>query len=281
MDWEDWNLFLTLFSVEQTQPFVEELGLPLRPGQFPRLTRLARACLEAEKFPSTLTPAGHASSPGFIEAWRAWRAAGGVLGEAELRAIHARLGRDWDAYLPHTFGLLRHQIGDATADALLAWCWRHCFPSDHRRYAWPRLLRDFATQGAGRRADAPAPLTGAEREAVGRFLRRYRRGQEALELRFWYLHEEAEARPPGLWELVLLTFGADGPTTRRFWLDSLCACLSLRDLRRAWGELRRDLGGGRMAELTAWIRLNPPVGANFGEREPDEEGSARLDWEGD
>src|SRR3712207_998645 len=144
MDWEDWNLFLTLFSVEETQPFIEELGLPLRPRQSPELLRLARACLEAKMFPTTLTPAGHASSPDFVEAWRAWRGSGGVLTDGELRGIHARLGHDWDAYLPRACDLLRRRGGDATADALLTRGRRHCFPYDHRRYACPRLLRDFA-----------------------------------------------------------------------------------------------------------------------------------------
>lgn len=275
MDWEDWSLFLTLLSAEQTRDFVEELGLPFAASEFPPFMLLARACVEAGMFPATLTPAGHADSPGFIESWRAYRAAGGVLSEDELRDVHARLGRDWDAYPPHTFRRYGHWVGDAAAGALLGWCQRHSFPHDHRRYAWARLLHDFVLGGGrGGRAVGPAPLARGGREAVERFCLRYRRGRGEIERRFRGLRAEARARRPSLWESVLLTFPADGPLTDRYWLGSVEACLELRDLRRAWAGLRRELGADELAGLLSWVRRGAralPDPEELSAREPDDD----------
>jgi hypothetical protein len=105
-----------------------------------------------------------------------------------------------------------------------------------------------------------------------------------LERRFRRLREQARARRPTLWESVLLTFPADGPLNDRYWLGSIGACLELRNLRRAWGGLRRELGAEKLAELMAWVRLRAaglPNPEELSEREPDAGEEARRGDEGD
>lgn len=269
IDWEDWNFLLQTLSVDSTVSFLHELALPLDPYSFPRVKRFARACLEAEMYSTTLTPAGHADSPGFIEAWRHYRQAEGVLSEDQLQQFHARHGRSPDA-LEHAFHDFQFLIGKDTGEALRHWLVKHSAPHSFLHFSWVWAVRRLVIE-LPRKAGLPepCPLTTEQTKRVVKFIEDLKHRRDLLELRFYIGGEAARFTPPTPWEQVLLTFPADGPVGERFWLGHVGSCLQLRLLRREWDKMRRDLGAEPMSCLTAWVRRNSDLWREFGEL-PDE-----------
>jgi hypothetical protein len=256
IDWEDWNFLLQTLSVDSTVSFLHELALPLDPYSFPRVKRFARACLEAEMYSTTLTPAGHADSPDFIEAWRHYRREEGVLSDEQLQQFLARHGRSLDA-LQHAYRDFQFMIGEDTGEALRRWLMKHSAPYSFLHLEWVWAVRRLVVELPQKACLLePCPLTTGETERVATFIEDLKQRRDFLELRFYIGGEAARFTPPTPWEQVLLTFPADGPMSERFWLGHIGSCLQLRLLRRQWGKLRSDLGAEAMSRLTGWVRRN-------------------------
>ncbi|HEX8422938.1 MAG TPA: hypothetical protein VF634_05985 [Pyrinomonadaceae bacterium] len=269
IDWEDWNFLLQTLSVDATLSFLHELALPLDPYSFPRAKRFARACLEAEMYSTTLTPAGHADSPGFIEAWRHYRRAEGVLSDEQLRQFLAHRGRSLDA-LQHAFHDFAAIAGAETCEALRRWLIKHSAPHSHLHFEWVWAVRRLVVELPEKACLLePCPLTAEQMKRVVKFIEDLKHRRELLELRFYIGGEAARFTPPTPWEQVLLTFPADGPITERFWLQHVGSCLQLRLLRREWGKMSADLGAETTSRLTAWVRRNFDLWREFDEL-PDE-----------
>lgn len=269
IDWEDWNFLLQTLSVDSTVCFLHELALPLDPYNFPRVKRFARACLEAEMYSTTLSPAGHADSPGFIEAWRHYRRVEGVLSDEQLRQFPARRGHPLDD-LEHAFNDFQFLIGEDTGEALRRWLIKHSAPHSYLHFEWFWAVRHLIVNLPQKACLLePCPLTTEQTERVVRFIEKLKRWRDFLELRFYIGGEAARFTPPTPWEQVLLTFPADGPMSERFWLGHIGSCLQLRLLRREWGKLCEDLGAEAMSRLTGWVRRNADLYQQDGQL-PDE-----------
>jgi hypothetical protein len=255
LDWLEWAFFLEMLSVERTEPFLSELALPFEPEHFPKVIRLARACLEVHVAPTVRIAENDPEFFGLTRAWQRYRKTEGVLSDKALRKFLERYAKV-DIAAQAVYSELQDLVGATVANALKRWFVNNFRSGPDPVWQWPWALRLFFLDNP--RTVGPttsSPLTEEERQILRSFFIRYGYKQRQLESRFQVISYAATAALPTLWESVLQAFGG-GLGNRYPWLGNIEQCLELRLTRKEWTRLKVELGPNLMENLITWMRTH-------------------------
>ena len=256
-----WHFFTEMFSLDRTEPFIEQLGLPMEGDEFSQVKRVMRSCLEVYIYLSVL--AGAKDSPHLIRSWKRYRKKEHTLDDARLAQIIEEL------HLTEVPTRNRFSIEDAykyfqgsipseMADALETWLVRTFVPSTQWLWEWTAALNKLLSTD-GTEATLQPPLSDKEKELVERFYNDWLVMDIALQKRFFELIDSARRDGPSLWEAVLQSWPADSkPGADFLWISSIKDVVILWEFRRQWGALREELGTEKEAPFRQWVREHAP-----------------------
>jgi hypothetical protein len=250
-----WLFFLQMISVERVQPYVSELGLPLEQNNFVQVMHLARGCLEAYFYFSTLSPERYSDSPGFIEAWHSYRKAERVLSDERLEQFLDRYKKP-QVIAVSAYSDLQDMVGLNISQSLRQW-FEENFQHASRSWEWLWALDSLLehTQQNSIRT-SPIPLSDGEEQLVKSLCTDYRMIMKEIAIRFYFANQDLKNVQPTLWESVLQAFPADGPLKSYFCLFDVERCLKHREVRALWRTLNAELGTSTTVRLNDWIKEN-------------------------
>ena len=248
-----WHSFLEILSVEGTEPFVNELALPIPPGDYTKVMRFARACLEVYMCPSRIIRSGPFDAPEFPKYWPLYRESEGVLSQNQLNDYAEKYKGAKDV-LFSMYEELQGWIGPQRADELKGWFRQHFTPAFDGYTLWYHaFLHLLKIISENRDPSITAQTTAAQMQAMRAFCDSYKAKRSNLTKRFDGIKESAVTGGPTLWEAVLQTFPVDSVAGFDYpWLDSVKSCLNLYLFRDEWRKIKADIGSDgltRIAEL--------------------------------
>ncbi len=250
VDWIEWVFFLEMLSVRRIEPFIDELHLPFEQECFPKVMRLARACLEVHMFSSICVPEGCSESPNLFRAWQNYRVTEGILSEKVLQEFFEHYGGE-ENIAQKVYVDLQEWIGKELAIDLKRWFTKNYRSSPDPIWRWPWVLELLLTNKS---LSSFIPINTDQQEHVYGFYKHCKIRKIELEVRFQTIYQAAKQEGATVWEQVLQTFPADGLGNNYPWISSIEQCLWLRLIRQEWGKLKRELGFNTLTKFTDWVQ---------------------------